>query len=229
MRSPATTHTATTPRRGTSTSPNPLLFYAYGGSLLAQDELQCAEHPALGSIREALGDQALTEEDGVATPVLVAGAERRCNLDTAPNLDAGRPYGLYGNRFAAAPVEQVRAAVTPLRPPTRTNLVAMAAPTGSARHMRPTLETIAVTAYTGFAAAVHESARLWPGVPVEVRTGFWGCGAFGGNRVVMSSLQISSRRGSPAWHGCGSTPPTATPRWPPVRACSTTRLATPAT
>ncbi|HEY3807398.1 MAG TPA: hypothetical protein VGL61_32575 [Kofleriaceae bacterium] len=171
---------------------DPYLFYAYGSGLLAQDELQCAEHPALGSIREALGSRALTEEDGVATPVLVAGVERRCVLDTAPS--AARPYGLYGNRFAMAPPEQIRAAVSPLRPPTRTNLIAIAAPTGSGRYMRATLETIVVTAYTGFAAVAHESARLWPGVPVEVRTGFWGCGAFGGNRVVMSSLQIFAAR-----------------------------------
>jgi len=173
---------------------DPDLFVAYGSRLLAQDELQCAEHPALGSIREALGEHALTEEAGVATPVLVAGVERRCVLDTAPNVDAGRPYGLYGNRFAAAPPEHIRAAVAQVRPPTHTNLVAIAAPTGTGEYMRRTLENITVTAYTGFAAAVHESARLWPGVPVEIRTGFWGCGAFGGNRLVMSSLQIFAAR-----------------------------------
>ena len=33
---------------------DPNLFVAYGSGLLAQDELQCVEHPALGSIREAL-------------------------------------------------------------------------------------------------------------------------------------------------------------------------------
>src|SRR5262245_16584209 len=33
---------------------DPRLFVAYGSGLLAQDELQALEHPALGSIREAL-------------------------------------------------------------------------------------------------------------------------------------------------------------------------------
>jgi hypothetical protein len=33
---------------------DPQLFVAYGSQLLAQDELQAAEHPLLGSIREAL-------------------------------------------------------------------------------------------------------------------------------------------------------------------------------
>ena len=64
---------------------DPFLFVAYGSRLLAQDELQCVEHPALGSIREALGEHALTEQDNMATPVLIAGVERRCVLATAPN------------------------------------------------------------------------------------------------------------------------------------------------
>ena len=162
---------------------DPVLFVAYGSRLLAQDELQCLEHPALGSIREALGDHAFTERDGVPTPVLVANVERRCALATARDLAAGRPYGLYGNRFAAAEPEQIRAALSLVRPPTHTNLIAIAAPTGAGEYMRAQLESIVSTAYTGFAAAVHEGA-------VEVRTGFWGCGAFGGNRLVMTSLQL---------------------------------------
>ncbi len=173
---------------------DPFLFVAYGSRLLAQDELQCAEHPVLGSIREALGEHALTEEHGVATPVVIAGVERRCILATAPDLDAGRPYGLYGNRFAMAELSEIRAAVTLLRSPTRTNLIAIAAPTGSGEYMRAQLDAIVATAYTGFAAAVEESSRLWPGAPVEIRTGFWGCGAFGGNRLVMTSLQLYAAR-----------------------------------
>src|SRR5512146_2553873 len=33
---------------------DPHVFAFYGSALLAQDELQCAEHPVLGSLREAL-------------------------------------------------------------------------------------------------------------------------------------------------------------------------------
>src|SRR5690349_3853899 len=33
---------------------DPHLFVAYGSSLLAQDEMQVAEHPSLGALREAL-------------------------------------------------------------------------------------------------------------------------------------------------------------------------------
>ena len=172
---------------------DPNLFFAYGSALLAQDELQAAEHPVLGSVREALGRDALTEEAGVATPVLVAGVERRCAIETAPTRE--RPAGLYGNRFAAAPAAVVRDAVHVIRPPTRSNLIAIAAPAGGrGEYTRDELVQILVTAYTGFSAAVAESARLWPGVPVEVRTGFWGCGAFGGNRHVMTILQLAAAR-----------------------------------
>jgi hypothetical protein len=172
---------------------DPHLFCAYGSPLLAQDELQAAEHPLLGSLREALlaeGHAAQTEDDTGPTPVLVAGAERRCAIDTGPNAAAGRPVGLYGNQFAAAPAEIVRAAVRVLAPPTRTNLIAMAAPVGNGAYRRSQIESVLVTAYTGFSAAVAESHRMWPGAKVEVRTGFWGCGAFGGNRHAMTLLQV---------------------------------------
>jgi len=176
---------------------DPQLFVAYGSALLAQDELQAAEHPVLGAIRETLiaeGEPAVTKMHGAATPVLVIGAVRRCTIETAPDLDAGRPYGLYGNRFAATPPDVVRRAVRVHQPPTRTNLIAMAAPVGSGEYTRPQLERILVTVYTGFAAAVAEPQRVWPGTPTEIRTGFWGCGAFGGNRQVMTIMQLLAAR-----------------------------------
>jgi hypothetical protein len=63
---------------------NPHLFDAYGSPLMAQDEIQIAEHPCLAGLRLALDSldlPALTVEDGEPTPVLVMGAERRCALD----------------------------------------------------------------------------------------------------------------------------------------------------
>jgi hypothetical protein len=94
---------------------------------------------------------------------------------------------LYGNRFARAPFEEVRSALTTLKPPTRSNLIAIAAPVGGGVYTLDQIENILATAYTGFAAAVEESA-------VEIRTGFWGCGAFGGNRALMVMLQIAAAR-----------------------------------
>ncbi|MBN2839897.1 MAG: hypothetical protein JXP37_02935 [Coriobacteriia bacterium] len=173
---------------------DPMLFFAYGSGLFAQDEMQCAEHPALGSLVEALradGHRSVTETADGPTPVLITGAERRCRVATNMNAAEGRPRGLYGNEFAVASAEAVARATARIDPPTITNLIAMAAPTyRNGRYQREMIERILVTAYTGFAAAVAESARLAPGAPVVVHSGYWGCGAFGGNRTLMSMLQL---------------------------------------
>ena len=173
---------------------DPFLFFAYGTGLFAQDEIMCAEHPVLGSLVEALRDRGrapVTEENGAPTPVLVTGAQRRCHVVTDPEPAAGRPRGLYGNEFSAAPEDVVRRATIRIDPPTITNIIAMAAPTyRTGRYARATIEHVLTTAYTGFAAAVAEAARLAPGAPVVVHSGYWGCGAFGGDRVLMSLLQV---------------------------------------
>ena len=88
----------------------------------------------------------------------------------------------------------MRAATTVVDPPTRSNLIAMAAPVGNGVCSFEQLEQILGTAYTGFAAAVDQSASLWPGAVVEVNTGFWGCGAYGGDRTVMVHLQLLAAR-----------------------------------
>jgi hypothetical protein len=177
---------------------DPQLFVAYGSQLLAQDELQCVEHPVLGSVREALLSErlhAVTEQDLRPTPVLLANVERRCALATEPDLAAGRPDGLYGYRFACADAAVVRAALRVLEPPTITHLVAMAAPNGGrGPYFRRDLDLVLMTAFTAFNAAVGESRRAWPGAAVEIHTGFWGCGAFGGNRHAMVLLQLLAAR-----------------------------------
>ena len=159
------------------------LFYAYGSSLFAQDELQTAEHPALGSLREALlvdGDSGcapLTEDAQGPTPVLVSGVERRCHVDTD---------GLYGYRFAGAPAERLREATQPLDPPTISNILAIAAPSsGRGAYKEDEIARILRTAWAGFVAAREEAAA-----PVTIHTGFWGCGKFGGNRILMTALQV---------------------------------------
>lgn len=176
---------------------DPDLFGFYAGSLFAQDEMQVVEHPALGALREALLARrmtALTKDGGQPTPVVVMGVERRCRVDTVPDRAAGRPHGLYGPAFARGSADAVRRATTRLEPPTVTNLIAIAAPRpGSGSYSRATIENVLVTAFTGFRAAVLESKRV-AGAGVEptviVHTGWWGCGAFGGNRVLMAALQL---------------------------------------
>lgn len=174
---------------------DPHLFVAYGGPLFAQDEIQVAEHPALGALREALdaaGVGSTTLGHAGPTPILVTGVERRVSIRTDPDAAAGRPNGLYGNEFARADPEAVRQATSPIVPPAISNLVAISAPPGGyGRYGHDVIESILATAYTGFRAAVLESARLrGEGTQVVVHTGYWGCGAFGGNRVLMALLQV---------------------------------------
>ncbi len=174
---------------------DPHLFGAYDSPLFAQDEMQVAEHPALGAVREALlarGLPALTSEFEKPTPVLIRGVERRCCVSTEPDASRGRPHGLYGNQFHIAVPDAIERATRRIEPPTITNLIAMAAPAG--RHGTYTAEDVVLvllTAYTGFRVAVAESVRAGrTDLPVVVHTGYWGCGAFGGNRVMMAMLQM---------------------------------------
>jgi hypothetical protein len=50
------------------------------------------------------------------------------------------------------------------------------------------------TAYTGMKGAAVETRLKAPEDSVEVYTGFWGCGAFGGNRPLMTLIQLLAAR-----------------------------------
>jgi hypothetical protein len=160
---------------------DPNLFFGYGTALFAQDELQCAEHPALGAVREAMiaaGVPARTAEGGRPTPVLVAGVERRCEV-----------RGLYGRRLGDADALTIKRAVYPLVPAPVHNILAIAALShGQGSYTAAEIRDTLTIAYSGFRAAALEAASL--GMVAEVHTGFWGCGAFGGNRELMVLLQL---------------------------------------
>jgi hypothetical protein len=178
---------------------DPNLFYAYGSGLFAQDEMQVAEHPLLASVREAMIAQGLpaeTRKGQESTPVLVRNVERRIEAATNVDAGAGRPAGLYGNRFAASPFEAIRGATRRIEPPTYSNIIAIAAPAGGHGEYSATdVRYVFATAYTGFRAAVEESARAAGGsCKTVVHSGFWGCGAFGGNRRLMVALQLLAAR-----------------------------------
>jgi hypothetical protein len=174
------------------------LFCAYGFAVFAQDEIQVAEHPVLASLREALLSatiEPLTVERGVPTPILIRGVERRCAIATDVNPALGRPQGLYGNNFARASAEAISAATKPIDPPTITNIIAMEAPSGGyGSYQYDEIEYILTTAVTGFTAAKIESQLACADPKVVIHTGFWGCGAYGGNRVLMALLQLLAAR-----------------------------------
>ncbi len=171
---------------------DPRLFVAYSSDLLAQDELQVMEHPVLGSLSEALnGPEHYLETvtlDGRPTPITIAGVQRRLAIDTLPNPGGGRPGGLYGNAFARASAAAVVDATTVLSLPTVSNILAIAAPSyGVGRYTGEQIDYILAAAYTGYRAAREESADA--SARTVIHTGWWGCGAFGGNRTLMTMLQ----------------------------------------
>jgi hypothetical protein len=174
---------------------DPRLFQFYGSGLFAQDEMQVAEHPALASVPDAIrsnGGSPITNDQNGPTPILVSGVERRVIVSTDPNLAEGRPYGLYGNYFSSASCETVQRATNVVTNPTVSNIIAMAAPSmGYGRYSPGQIEDVLTIASTAFTAAVSESALIrGVGAKTIVHTGFWGCGAFGGNRVLMAMLQL---------------------------------------
>jgi Poly (ADP-ribose) glycohydrolase (PARG) len=174
------------------------LFCAYGFGVFAQDEIQVAEHPVLASLREALLSakiEPLTVERGMPTPILIRGVERRCTIATDINPALGRPQGLYGNNFARASAAAIAAATNPIDPPTITNIIAMEAPSGGyGSYQYDEIEYILTTAVTGFTAAKIESQLADTAPAVVIHTGFWGCGAYGGNRILMALLQLLAAR-----------------------------------
>ncbi|MEN0021572.1 MAG: hypothetical protein AAF747_11915 [Planctomycetota bacterium] len=173
---------------------DPRLFAYYKTELFAQDEIQVAEHPSLGSLRERLligGSEPRTVDAGLPTPCTVTGVPRQCRVDIEPNKDA--PHGLYGNRFAAAHRDVIERRTHCISPPTLSNILAIAAPEcGVGTYTGDEIEYILATLVTGFSAA-----RATTGGSLRIMTGFWGCGAFGGNRVLTPALQIVAA----AWAG----------------------------
>ncbi len=168
---------------------DPVLFSAYDSSLLAQDELQVLEHPVLGSILEFLNHhneplRTLDRNCLHPTPVTITHVQRHCSLDTLN-------YPIYGNAFSRTSEAVIEQALTLLRPATRSHILAISAlPGGIGTYSRQEIETMLVTAFTGFSAARAETLTdQGAEAMTEIHTGFWGCGAFGGNRTLMTILQ----------------------------------------
>ena len=176
-------------------------LFNYGeGNLLAQDELQIAEHPVSSCLRHAMADSAIApmtrdrSKHDAPRPLLIRGILRHVHLDTTT--------GLYGNAFAYAPADDVIAACTPIKPPTVSNIIAMDAPAGGdGVYKHETLLDIWTTALTAFYAAVC-GAKACNGDASEciIHTGWWGTGAYGGNRTLMAIMQLIAARAAGVTH-----------------------------
>jgi hypothetical protein len=170
------------------------LFSSWSTSLFAQDELQVAEHPILIFVRLAMSKEGIPMRcvtDGAPTPALITGVERRLSVDTAPNVMEGRPVGLYGNYFKRATESQILQATKVVRPPSITNILAIEAPSyGSGVYTAAAILYVINTAYAGFSAVRDESLLNVSSEGAVMHSGYWGCGAYGGNRVLMLLLQM---------------------------------------
>lgn len=133
-------------------------------------------------LREALSiekDQhlkPLCKENGMATPCIICGVERRVAISLDPNKEEERPNGLYGNEFRAASKEAIIKGTKVLDPPTITNFIAIEAPKGgSGQYSRSTINNIITTAYSGFIGAKMEAIILNNNeMPkVVIHTGNW--------------------------------------------------------
>lgn len=169
------------------------LFAFYGGPAFAQDEIQVAEHPILGSVRVWLDGgtvaiPALTRTKTGPAPILVRNVERWCAIDTNPEL--ARPFGIYGRQLSRASDEAILQAVRRLDGAPHTNVIAMVAPQGMGRYSADQIRDVLETAITSFVAAKEESG----GSRVRIHTGHWGTGAFGGHRVLMAAAQVIAAR-----------------------------------
>lgn len=176
-------------------------LFNYGeGNLLAQDELQIAEHPVASCLRHGMATTIIkpltrdSEQNDAPRPLLIRGILRHVHLDTTT--------GLYGNAFAYAPAAAVIAACTPIKPPTVSNIIAMDAPPGGhGTYTESTLLDIWNTALTAFFAAVSESKlNDANGNGCIIHTGWWGTGAYGGNRTLMAIMQVIAARAAGVAH-----------------------------
>eukprot|EP01080_Neovahlkampfia_damariscottae_P010802 gene10802-3420_t len=176
------------------------LFGFYGGSLFAQDEIQVAEHPILGSIKEEL--QANMNGDikkgpytglknGISTPCLIKGVERRISVELSPNESKNRPKGLYGNVFRVSSDDSIKSAITVFDPPKLSNIIGIEAPKyGHGEYTLSQIFGILSTAYSGFISARYETILENEDTKTIIHTGNWGTGAYGGNKELMALLQI---------------------------------------
>ncbi|KAK9811946.1 hypothetical protein WJX73_001922 [Symbiochloris irregularis] len=157
------------------------LFGFYGSDLFAQDEVMCAEIPVLMAVREALDKDALTAShtDNEATPVTITNVRHKVTV-----------RGVYGHEFRHLPWKVIQNNLD--LDDTLVNVVAAAAPRGHGLYTEKQLIDIFTTAYRAFSAAVTHHSMDNGNDKIVLHTGHWGCGAFGGNKVVMAKLQVAA-------------------------------------
>jgi hypothetical protein len=167
------------------------LFGFYGGPLFAQDEIQVCEHPLLAHIREKYKGRVFTQNsNGDPTPVLIMNVPRLASVGNSE-------YPLYGNKFSKVSTDYLENATTILTNDTlknrglspSSNIICMSAKYNNGVYSREDISYTFNAAYLGFYLCRLNSPYL-----TCIHTGNWGCGAFGGNVVLMTAIQILASR-----------------------------------
>jgi hypothetical protein len=175
------------------------LFGFCKSALLAQDELQVLEHPALYHFFDYLSLPSTPRETknlGQGEIALITGAKRYCSLNTSIQVPVGGSNkSLYGNSFSAAPLSSIEQCLTLEEHPKESHIFAMAAPhipgnLAYQPYQKKHLEALFYTALTAFSAIKGHSEN--EDVRTIIHTGNWGCGAFGNDLVVAALIQFAA-------------------------------------
>ena len=179
---------------------DPTLFVACSSSLFAQDEIQTLEHPLLCAIRPYLainhfhGLEIYTHSEGRSTPYLFANVPYLVDVNTKPEMPDGRIVSIYGNAFSHYEHRDpsvLDLAIKVRKEVSYSNIIAMAAPRpGYGSYEKETILEMLSTTISAFEGAKHMSENK----TVEIHTGRWGAGAFGGNEELALIVQMIGAR-----------------------------------
>ena len=167
------------------------LFGFCDGPLLAQDELQVLEHPALAHVKNALpaGQRILRPYEAA----LFQNVPRLGALDTTTPL--ANHQTLYGNNFSRATQQDIQSHLVRFENPVLSNIFAIAAPHIASNlvgqpYQKRDLESLFYTFYNA-SKGMKETCL---GKRVVVHTGNWGAGAFGNDPKTVHLIQLAAAR-----------------------------------
>ncbi|MES2272599.1 MAG: hypothetical protein V4487_00205 [Chlamydiota bacterium] len=172
------------------------VFFGCLGPLLAQDEQQVLEHPALSHFyslikknEQHMNIRPFVHLSASGDALLIEGAKRYGELDTSTPIEG--LGNIYGNHFARASEAQINQALLRFEQIQESKLFVFCAPNISANlegqpYQEDTLRELFLSAFTAFKAIGHKDPNA------IIHTGNWGCGAFGNDPKTVALLQLAA-------------------------------------
>ncbi len=161
---------------------DPNLVGYHHSCLFAQDEIQVAEHPYMSSCRKLIQDNGYDattiDENGDGTPILLTNIPRMCSVKITNEI--------YGKNFEKASIELIKNHIEQFEKATYSNIMAICSLNGFSGFYTPSQIGWLMTNLYG---AFYNAKRI-SNTNIAVQTGFWGCGAFGGNKTLMVAIQV---------------------------------------